>query len=68
VHVPIVGPATDAQIYPFQGIQASRTFSSAEPERFRKRTMVERVYDRLKGEFGGRDIRVRGHRRNSSTK
>ena len=53
---------------PFQGIQPSRTFSWAEAERFRERTMVERVYARLKGEFGGRDIRVRGHRRNSSTK
>jgi len=51
-----------ANIIPFQGIQASRTFSWAEAERFREPTMVERVYARLKGEFGGRDIRVRGNR------
>jgi hypothetical protein len=32
----------------------------AEEERFRERTMVERVNSRIKDEFGGRHIRVRG--------
>jgi Transposase DDE domain len=31
-----------------------------EAQRFKERTMVERVYARLKDEFGGRTIRVRG--------
>lgn len=31
-----------------------------EAQRFKERTMVERVYARLKDEFGGRSIRVRG--------
>ena len=63
-HVPIVNPAKRMRKYiPFQGIQPSRTFSWAEAERFRERTMVERVYARLKDEFGGRDIRVRGPRK-----
>lgn len=37
-----------------------RQLSPAEEERFRERTMVERSYGRLKDEFGGRCIRVRG--------
>jgi hypothetical protein len=32
----------------------------AEEDRFRERTMIERVNARLKDEFGGREIRVRG--------
>ena len=32
----------------------------AERDRFRERTMAERVNARLKDEFGGRQIRVRG--------
>ena len=32
----------------------------AEQDRFRERTMGERVYARLKDEFGGQQIRVRG--------
>lgn len=32
-----------------------------EASRFRERTTVERVYSRLKDEFGGRNVRVRGH-------
>jgi transposase len=32
----------------------------AEQDRFRERTMVERVFSRLKDEFGFRSIRVRG--------
>jgi hypothetical protein len=32
-----------------------------EDERFKERTAVERVFSRLKDEFGGRYVRVRGH-------
>jgi Transposase DDE domain/Transposase domain (DUF772) len=35
-------------------------FTPAEEQRFEERTMVERVYSRLKDEFGARFIRVRG--------
>ena len=35
-------------------------FTPAEEQRFEERTMVERVYSRLKDEFGARIIRVRG--------
>lgn len=35
-------------------------FAPAEEQRFEERTMVERVYSRLKDEFGARIIRVRG--------
>ena len=35
-------------------------FTPAEEQRFEERTMVERVYSRLKDEFGGRIIRLRG--------
>ncbi len=35
-------------------------FTPAEEQRFEARTMVERVYSRLKDEFGARIIRVRG--------
>ena len=40
-----------------------RELSWAEADRLRERTMVERVYGRLKDEFGGRNIRVRGARK-----
>jgi IS5 family transposase len=33
----------------------------AAQERFKERTVVERFYARLKDEFGGRHVRVRGH-------
>ena len=36
-----------------------RELSWAERDRYRERTMVERVYGRLKDEFGGRHVRVR---------
>lgn len=41
----------------------ARELTWAEADRFRERTMVERVYGRLKDEFGGRHIRVRGARK-----
>jgi hypothetical protein len=64
-HVPIVDPANRGRKKkqkkgtPSQG-KAARELSWAESDRFRERTMVERVYGRLKDEFGGRYIRVRG--------
>jgi hypothetical protein len=36
-------------------------FERPEDRRYKERTNVERVYARLKDEFGGRTIRVRGH-------
>jgi hypothetical protein len=61
-HVPIVDPAnrggkTKSTFLP--GKQP-RQLTWAESDRFRERTMVERVYGRLKDEFGGRHVRVRG--------
>jgi DDE family transposase len=37
-----------------------RELTWAEPDRLRERTMVERVYSRLKDGFGARTMRVRG--------
>lgn len=38
----------------------SLPFTPAEEQRFQERTLVERVYSRLKDEFGARTVRVRG--------
>jgi hypothetical protein len=65
-HVPIIRPAKRRQKeIPFSGREASEAaeMTWAEQDRFRERTMVERVYARLKDEFGGREIRVRGARK-----
>jgi hypothetical protein len=63
-HVPIIRPVKRVRKQiPFQGVQVSPPFSWAEEDRFKERTMVERVYARLKDEFGGRQIRVRGPRK-----
>ena len=63
-HVPIIRPVKRGRKeVPFQGVQPSREFTWAEADRFKERTMVERVYARLKDEFGGRQIRVRGARK-----
>jgi transposase len=60
-HVPIVQPVKRLlKEVPFQGAQYSRSFSMAEAIRYRERTTVERVNARLKDEFGGRQIWVRG--------
>jgi hypothetical protein len=62
-HVPIIrAPKRPQKEVPFSGRQKweARELSWAEADRFRERTMVERVYARLKDEFGGREIRVRG--------
>ena len=67
-------PAYDAQIYRDHSCSLGhvliidhcrwqsekRNFASHEALRFRERFTVERVYARLKEEFGGRKIRVRG--------
>jgi hypothetical protein len=59
-HVPIVQPVKRLKKVSLQQVQLCRTFTWAEQDRFRERTIVERVYARLKDEFGGRQIRVRG--------
>lgn len=63
-HVPIVdpkapgGPKNQGQVIPLG--RRPRELSRAEKERYKERTMVERVNGRLKDEFGGRQTRVRG--------
>jgi hypothetical protein len=59
-HVPIIDPKqVRGKETPFQP-GPSRELSPAEKDRYRERTMIERVNGRLKDEFGGREIRVRG--------
>jgi hypothetical protein len=53
-HVPII----DCQK---RGGQEKPVMAPHQQVRFRERTTVERVYARLKDEFGGRFVRVRGH-------
>lgn len=60
-HVPIIWPVKRGRKE--TGYQATRAMSWAEEDRFRERTMVERVYGRLKDEFGCREIWVRGARK-----
>ena len=60
-HVPIIDPHTRrGQELPFQP-SGTPVLSPAQQQRYRERTMVERVNARIKDEFGGRTIRVRGH-------
>lgn len=60
-HVPIVDPKAVRQSNStFLPGKPKRELSWAERDRYRERTMVERVYGRLKDEFGGRHVRVRG--------
>jgi hypothetical protein len=62
-HVPIIRPVRrQHKEIPFSGRDKweAREMTWAEQDRFRERTMVERVNARLKDEFGGRQIRVRG--------
>lgn len=61
-HVPIIDPKAPARRkgQALALAKPARQLSWAEEERYRERTMVERVYGRLKDEFGGREIRVRG--------
>jgi len=66
-HIPIidVNPRRDAALKAELQAEAQRqkllNFTYAEDVRYRERTTVERVNARLKDEFGGRTIRVRGH-------
>jgi Transposase DDE domain/Transposase domain (DUF772) len=60
-HRPIIDPAAKGR--PSKSILTNklpRQFSWAEEERYKERTMSERVNARLKDEFGARFIRVRG--------
>ena len=63
-HVPIVdpkapgGPKNPAEAVPLG--KGKRELGWAEQERYKERSMVERVNARLKDEFGGRNVRVRG--------
>jgi hypothetical protein len=63
-HVPIVdpkapgGPKSQAKDIPMG--KPPRELSRAQRERYKERTMVERANARLKDEFGGRNVRVRG--------
>lgn len=59
-HVPIVKPVKRMRKLKFGFACPARELSWAEEDRFRERTMVERVYARWKDEFGGRNVRVRG--------
>jgi len=61
-HVPIIDPAGRGRKTKntFLPGKAPREFTWAESSRYRERTMAERVNARLKEEFGGRYIRVRG--------
>jgi hypothetical protein len=63
-HVPIVRPVNrPGKAILFKGPTEGRTLTWAEEDRFVNRTMVERVNGRLKDEFGGRHIRLRGARK-----
>jgi hypothetical protein len=61
-HVPIVdpkapgGPKSQVPVL----VKPARELSPAQRERYKERTMVERANARLKDEFGGRTVRVRG--------
>jgi hypothetical protein len=52
------GPKSEAKTIPLGS--PARQLSPAQQERYKERTMVERVNGRLKDEFGGRQVRVRG--------
>ena len=63
-HIPIVdpkapgGPKSQAKDIPMG--KRKRELTWAEQDRYQERTMVERANARLKDEFGGRNVRVRG--------
>jgi Transposase DDE domain/Transposase domain (DUF772) len=59
-HVPIIDPHTRRpSSQPFSP-SATPQLSWAQQQRYKERTMIERVNARLKDEFGGRNLRVRG--------
>ena len=60
-HIPIIRSVKRRVKQPFQPERwEAREFTWAEADRFQERTMVERVFGRLKDEFGARGMRVRG--------
>ncbi len=59
-HVPIVDPPERGGRGESFLATPSRELSWAQQERYKERTMVERINARIKDEFGGRNIRVRG--------
>ena len=63
-HVPIVDPKAPggpkSQAKDILMAKRKRELSWAEQDRYKERTMVERANARLKDEFGGRNVRVRG--------
>ena len=59
-HVPIVDPPQRGRRQESFLATPSRELSWAQQERYKERTMIERVNARIKDEFGGRHIRVRG--------
>jgi len=59
-HVPIIDPKTPPGGKQNPLWNPPRELSSAQRQRYKERTMVERVNARLKDEFGGRYVRVRG--------
>jgi transposase len=66
-HVPIIdiNPRGNTKLKEEMGAEERRFellhFEQPEDRRYNERTVVERVYARLKDEFGGRMIRVRGY-------
>ena len=60
-HVPIIDPHPRRRSAEPFSPSAPPQLSPAQQQRYAERTMVERVNARLKDEFGGRNIRVRGH-------
>jgi hypothetical protein len=63
-HIPIIDPkapgGTKSQAKHIPMSKPKRELSPAQKQRYKERTMVERVNARLKDEFGARQIRVRG--------
>jgi len=59
--VPIIAPVARGRKSKSEIVRNyPRQLSPTEEQRYRERTMVERTYGRLKDEFGGRFVRVRG--------
>jgi hypothetical protein len=59
-HVPIIDPHPRRRKQEPFSPPAAPQLSWAQEQRYKERTMIERVNARLKDEFGGRNIRVRG--------
>lgn len=61
-HVAIVDPANRGRKTKSEFLPGTlpRALSWAQADRYRERTLIERANGRLKDEFGGRNIRVRG--------